>query len=193
MFTGLVADVGRVAAVHQDDDGAVFDVATPLAAELRSGDSVAVNGVCLTASEVNGGGFQAEAMNETLVHSSLGGLDAGAQVNLELPLRAGDRIGGHLVQGHVDAVGEVLRPAPDLWVRTPQELLPYLVKKGSVAVDGCSLTVVDVDGDGFGAAVIPHTAAVTTLGTRRTGDAVNLEADVIAKYVERLLVARTGG
>ena len=156
--------------------------------DAEIGGSIAVNGVCLTVVAADADGWEADVVAETLARSALGVLAPGDPVNLERPVRLADRLGGHLVQGHVDAVGEVVVPAPDLRVAVPaQDGLRYLVPKGSVAVDGVSLTVVDVDRRGFGVAVIPHTAEVTTLGRRRPGDPVNLEFDVIAKYVERLL------
>jgi riboflavin synthase len=158
--------------------------------DLEVGHSLAHNGCCLTVVERGDGWYAVEAVPETLARTTLGHLAPGDPVNLERPLRLADRLGGHLVQGHVDAVGEVESPAPDLAVRTPPELARYLVAKGSVAVDGCSLTVVEATEDGFTAAVVPHTAAVTTLGGRRRGDRVNLEVDVVAKYVERLLEGR---
>jgi riboflavin synthase len=151
------------------------------------GDSIAVNGCCLTVTDVGDGWYAANAVAETLSRTNLGTLAAGDRVNLERPLRLADRLGGHLVQGHVDAAGEVLEPAPDLRVRAPRELLKYIVEKGSITVDGCSLTVVEVGNDWFSVAVIPHTAEVTTLGIRAAGDRVNLEVDVMAKYAERLL------
>jgi riboflavin synthase len=165
-------------------------IETPLAAELQHGDSVAVNGVCLTAAEVGGGSFSADAMNETLARTSLGALDAGAEVNLELPLRAGDRLGGHMVQGHVDALGHVLAASEDgfalrLVIEAPQQVLRYVVEKGSIAVDGVSLTVVEMDERSFTVSLIPETLQRTNLGRAEPGNAVNLEVDVLAKYVEK--------
>ncbi len=148
------------------------------------GGSIAVNGCCLTVADVGDGWWAADVVDETLSRTNLGRLSVGDPVNLERPVRLTDRLGGHLVQGHVDGVGEVVEPAPGLRVRAPVALLRYLVEKGSVAVDGCSLTVVR---DGFTVAVVPHTMDVTTLGGKGPGDAVNLEVDVIAKYVETLL------
>ena len=156
---------------------------------ISVGDSVAVNGCCLTVVEVGEGWWAADAVDETLARTNLGQLRPGDPVNLERPVRLADRLGGHLVQGHVDAVGEVVDPAPDLRVRVPADLLRYVVEKGSVTLDGCSLTVVRPLDDGFTVAIIPHTAAVTTLGRRRPGDGVNVEVDLVAKYVERLLAA----
>jgi riboflavin synthase len=194
MFTGLVADKGTVEAVEQDGPGARLRVRTRLAPELAGGDSIAVNGVCLTAREPDGGSFAADLMAETLERSSLGPLAAGDEVNLELPLRAGDRLGGHVVQGHVDGVGEVERIdeagfARVVRVAAPAEVLRYVVEKGSIAVDGVSLTVAGLAPDAFTVALIPTTLARTTLGFRAPGDTVNIEVDVVAKYVERL----TGG
>jgi riboflavin synthase len=190
MFTGLVADLGRVARIERSGAGARVRIETALAAELQHGDSVAVNGVCLTASEVGGGSFSAEAMNETLARTSLGGLDTGAHVNLELALRAGDRLGGHMVQGHVDALGRVLAAGEDgfarrLVIEAPEDVLRYVVEKGSIAVDGVSLTVAGVDERSFTVSLIPETLERTNLGRAEPGDPVNLEVDVLAKYVEK--------
>jgi riboflavin synthase len=167
-------------------------VRTALAGELAEGDSVAVNGVCLTAIAPDGDGFGADVMRETLRRSSLAEVAPGRRVNIELPLRADARLGGHVVQGHVDGVGSVRAVREDGFARivtiaADPALLRYVVEKGSIAVDGVSLTVVDVLDDGFTVAVIPHTAAVTTLGSKQAGDRVNLEVDVTVKYVERLL------
>lgn len=184
MFTGIVEELG---AVRDRRDGRLSFSARVVLEGLAAGDSVAVNGCCLTVVEVGAGWWEADAVEETLRRTNLGRLRWGDVVNLERPVRLADRLGGHLVQGHVDAVGEVAHPAPDLRVTMPRELVRYVVEKGSIAVDGCSLTVVAALADGFTAAVIPHTAAVTTLGRRRIGDAVNLEVDIVAKYVERLV------
>lgn len=190
MFTGLVADLGRVSEVERSGEGARVRIETALAAELREGDSVAVNGVCLTASEVDGGSFAAEAMNETLARTSLAELDAGARVNLELPLRAGDRLGGHIVQGHVDAVGRIAAVSEDgfahrVRIEAGEEVLRYVVEKGSIAVDGVSLTVAEVGPRSFTVSLIPETLERTTLGRVQPGKRVNLEVDVLAKYVEK--------
>ena len=158
--------------------------------QLAVGDSVAHNGCCLTVVDVGRGWYGVDAVAETLARTNLAELSPGDEVNLERALRVGDRLAGHLVQGHVDAVGEVVDPAPDLRVRMPADLLRYVVAKGSIAVDGCSLTVVEPTEDGFTAAVVPHTAEVTTLGRKLPGASVNLEVDVLAKYVERLLQGR---
>lgn len=195
MFTGLIADLGRVEEVRAGGDGAELSIATPLAAELEAGDSVAVNGVCLTATAVSGGSFRAQAMPETLARSSLGTLQAGSAVNLELALRAGDRLGGHVVQGHVDGTGTVGAVRPEgisrvLDIDVEPELLRYLVEKGSVAVDGVSLTVSALREDGFSVSLIPETLQRTRLGTAREGETVNIEVDVLAKHVERLIGAR---
>ena len=194
MFTGLVEDRGRVGAVGREQDGVRLSVLTPLVAELRRGDSVAVNGVCLTAVEVEAHGFRADVMAETLRRSSLGPLAEGDEVNLELPLRAGDRMGGHVVQGHVDGLGEVEEVREEgfarlVRVRADPALLRYVVAKGSIAVDGVSLTVAEVDDEGFVVSLIPETLERTTLGAAVAGRPVNLEVDVLAKYVEKLLPA----
>lgn len=190
MFTGLVADLGRVSEVERSGEGARVRIETALAAELREGDSVAVNGVCLTAAEVDGGSFAAEAMNETLARTSLAELDAGARVNLELPLRAGDRLGGHIVQGHVDAVARIAAVSEDgfahrVRIEAGEEVLRYVVEKGSIAVDGVSLTVAEVGPRSFTVSLIPETLERTTLGRVQPGKRVNLEVDVLAKYVEK--------
>jgi len=191
MFTGLVEDRGRVSAA-EGAGGLRLTVATRLAAELEPGDSVAVNGVCLTAATVAGGAFTADVMAETARRSSLAALVDGDEVNLELPLRAGDRLGGHIVQGHVDGVGEVEWTEAEGAARvvrliTYPELLRYVVEKGSIAVDGVSLTVASVDDEGFTVSLIPETLARTTLGAAEAGRAVNLEVDMLAKHVEKLL------
>jgi riboflavin synthase len=195
VFTGLIADRGAVRSVSRDEDGATLEIATRLAAELHEGDSIAVNGVCLTASRVNGEGFEAEAMNETLTRSSLGELQAGAPVNLELPLRASDRLGGHIVQGHVDGTGTVGASREEgisrvLEIEVEPGLRRYLVEKGSVALDGVSLTVSALTDDGFAVSLIPETLQRTGLGEAEVGAGVNVEVDVLAKHVERLMGAR---
>ncbi len=184
MFTGIVEELGVVIA---RDGGRFRFGASVVVEDAKVGDSIAVNGCCLTVVEVGDGWWEADAVDETLRRTNLDGLQPGDRVNLERPMRGDARFGGHLVQGHVDAVGEVVDPAPQLRVRMPRELTRYVVEKGSITVDGCSLTVVDAMDDGFTVAVIPHTSAVTTLGGRRPGDRVNLEVDLVAKYVERLL------
>jgi riboflavin synthase len=189
VFTGLVMALGEV----EEVGGGRLRVRAALP-DLEPGDSVAVNGVCLTATEVAGGGFAADVMDETLRRSSLGGLGAGDPVNLELPLRATDRLGGHVVQGHVDGLGEVRAIAPEGFARlvtvaADPGLLRYVVAKGSIAVDGVSLTVAALGDDEFTVSLIPETLQRTTLGRAGVGDAVNLEVDVLAKYVERLVRA----
>jgi riboflavin synthase len=193
VFTGLVAGLGSVEAVDRSDDGVRLTVsADGLAAEVAEGDSVAVNGVCLTAVEVGGGRFAADVMNETLARSSLGDVGVGSRVNLELPLRATDRLGGHVVQGHVDGVGTVADVSDDGFARrvsiaAPAGVLRYVVEKGSIAVDGVSLTVAGIDDRSFTVSLIPETLERTNLGSAERGTTVNLEVDVLAKYVEKLL------
>ena len=192
MFTGLVAALGTVREADRGEDGTRLTVeAGAVAAELAEGDSVAVNGVCLTATAIAGGAFSADVMAETLDRSSLGPLRAGDRVNLELALRAADRLGGHMVQGHVDGVGTVARVAEDGFARlvtvaADPALLRYVVEKGSIAVDGVSLTVATVGDAEFSVSLIPETLERTTLGAAEPGDPVNLEVDVLAKYVEKL-------
>jgi riboflavin synthase len=193
VFTGLVQDLGTVTAVDASDDGVRLAVESGL--ELSEGDSVAVNGVCLTATAVGDGGFRADVMNETLRRSSLAGLEAGSQVNLELPLRAADRLGGHFVQGHVDGVGGVWDFREEGFSRVvtigvPAELMRYVVEKGSITVDGVSLTVSALGDDWLQVSLIPETLERTILGEIGVGQPVNLEVDVLAKYVERLAVLR---
>jgi riboflavin synthase len=191
MFTGIVEELGTVVS----RDGARLRIGARRVLEgARTGDSTAVNGCCLTVvdHDAEAGWWEADVSDETYARTNLGSLEAGDPVNLERPVRLEDRLGGHLVQGHVDAVGEIVAPVPDLRVRMPAELLRYVVEKGSITVDGISLTVVEPLADGFTVAVIPHTAAVTTLGTKGPGAPVNLEVDVIAKYAERLLEGQLG-
>jgi riboflavin synthase len=193
VFTGLVQDLGTVTAVDGSEDGVRLAVRTAL--ELAEGDSVAVNGVCLTATAVADGGFRADVMNETLRRSSLGALEAGSRVNLELPLRAADRLGGHFVQGHVDGVGGVWDFRDEGFSRVvtigvPAELMRYVVEKGSITVDGVSLTVSALGDDWLQVSLIPETLERTILGAIDVGQTVNLEVDVLAKYVERLAVLR---
>jgi riboflavin synthase len=198
MFTGLVQELGSVAAVDQGAGGARVTVDATLAGELSPGDSVAVNGVCLTATTIANGGFSADVMAETLRRSALAGLRAGARVNLELPVRAADRLGGHIVQGHVDGVGEVASVAEEgdsrvVRIACDPALLRYVVEKGSIAVDGISLTVSALHDDGFAVSLIPETLERTTLGAAEAGTRVNLEVDVLAKHVERLMGRTAGG
>jgi riboflavin synthase len=196
VFTGLVADLGSVAALDATSDGVRLRVRTALAAELSDGDSVAVNGVCLTAVAPDAESFGADVMHETLRRSSLAGVAAGTRVNLELPLRADERLGGHVVQGHVDGLGSIAGVREDGFARivaiaADPDLLRYVVEKGSIAVDGISLTVAAVDGDRFEVSLIPETLERTTLGAAAEGSPVNLEVDILAKYVEKLLRSRT--
>jgi riboflavin synthase len=192
VFTGLVADLGTVTAVDATADGVRLAVRTSLAPEISEGDSVAVNGVCLTATSIVDGVFSADVMQESLRRSSLGEVGEGSSVNLELPLRASDRLGGHVVQGHVDGVAFVRSVVEDGFSRVvtfdaPSDLLRYVVEKGSIAVDGVSLTVSAIDGDSFSVSLIPETLERTTLGAAEVGRPVNLEVDVLAKYVEKLV------
>lgn len=202
MFTGIVQDLGTVEAVEETADGVRLRVATPLAGELRPGDSISVNGCCLTAVGESGGGdgvasFQAEVMNESLRRTSLSAAaTAGARVNLELAMAAGDRFGGHIVQGHVDATGRVVETRPDGFSRVvriaPEDpaLLRYVVEKGSITIDGVSLTVSAIDETWIEVSLIPETLERTTLGRVGPGDPVNLEVDVLAKHVEKLLTGK---
>jgi riboflavin synthase len=196
MFTGLIADIGTLTELLRDDAGARLRVSTTLADRLGEGDSIAVNGVCLTASDVRDGSFASDAMGETLMRSSLGELQTGSPVNLELALRAEDRLGGHVVQGHVDATGTVCSVAEDgiarvLEIELDPQLERYLVEKGSVAIDGVSLTVSALHERGFAVSLIPETLRRTTLGGVVRGARVNIEVDVLAKHVERLMGARS--
>ncbi len=192
VFTGLVQDLGKVTVVDTTADGVTLGVRTRLAEEIAEGDSVAVNGVCLTATAIADGHFRAEVMHETLRRSSLAEAAQGSDVNLELALRASDRLGGHIVQGHVDGLGSVRDVREDGFARVvcvaaPAELLRYVVEKGSIAVNGVSLTVVAVGEDWFSVSLIPETLERTTLGAAAAGAQVNLEVDVVAKYVEKLV------
>jgi riboflavin synthase len=188
MFTGIIEELGSIAA----RDGARLRISAKTVLEDAGvGDSTAVNGCCLTIVDFdsNEGWWEADVSDETFARTTLGDLAVGDPVNLERPVRLADRLGGHMVQGHVDAVGEVVLGVPDLQIRMPVELTRYIVEKGSITVDGISLTVVDALVDGFTVAVIPHTTAVTTLGSRPPGSHVNLEVDVTAKYIEKLVAA----
>jgi riboflavin synthase len=192
MFTGLIADLGSVLAVERAGDGATLRIRTTLAAELGVGDSIAVNGVCLTAIHVGSEEFQAQAIRETLERSTLGALSPGDPINLELALRADGRLGGHIVQGHVDGVGTVAELREEGFSRVvaidaDPALLPYVAQKGSIALDGVSLTVSALREGGFEVSLIPETLQRTTLGGAVVGQAVNLEADILAKHVQRLL------
>ena len=193
MFTGLVQDLGEISAVDASGDGVRLTIASRL--ELSEGDSIAVNGVCLTATAVADGHFGADVMHETLRRSSLAEVRAGVRVNLELPLRAADRLGGHFVQGHVDGVGGIWDMRDDGFARVvtvgvPADLMRYVVEKGSIAIDGVSLTVSALGDDWVQVSLIPETLERTILGDVTVGQPVNLEVDVLAKYIERLAVPR---
>ena len=196
MFTGIVRERGRVAAVDGGAQRVRLTVEAPATASaVAVGDSVAVNGVCLTAVEAGNGTLAFDAVPETLARTSLGRLAPGAPVNVEPALRAGDPLGGHVMQGHVDGLAHVRSVEPEgdgrrIWIDASPDLLRYTVEKGSIAVDGVSLTVAALDDAGFAVALIPHTLAETTLGDLETGDETNLEVDVLAKYVERLVTMR---
>jgi riboflavin synthase len=192
LFSGLVADLGRLAEIRHGPEGVRLRVETSLAGEIEAGDSIAVNGTCLTATTVEPDGFTADAMNQTLEMTSLGSLEAGDPLNLELALRAGDRLGGHIVQGHVDGVGEVVSAEPDgfsqrLRVRLGRDLLRFVIPQGSITLEGVSLTVADTADDWIEVALIPETRERTSLGSLEPGRAVNVECDVIARYVERMV------
>ncbi len=192
MFTGIIREVGTVEELRRSEQGARLRVSAGLAAELAAGDSVSVGGACLTVASMSDGAFEAEVANQTLSVTSLGGLVRGASVNLEPPLRAGDPLGGHLVQGHVDGTAEVRTVQADGFARrlrlaAPPELDRFIVEHGSVTVDGVSLTVAALADDGFEVSLIPETLERTTLGELAEGGQVNLEVDVIARYVERLM------
>ena len=196
MFTGLVADLGEITEIERSADGVLLHVASRLAGELSEGDSIAVNGVCLTATRIDGASFTADVMNETLRLSSLAEADAGTPVNLELAMRLEDRLGGHMVQGHVDGVGRIVAAVADgfarrLTIEATPELLRYMVYKGSITVDGVSLTVAGLDDRSFTVSLIPETLERTNLGGAEQGTTVNLEVDVLAKYVERLMPGGT--
>ncbi|MGP4025184.1 riboflavin synthase [Actinomadura sp. 3N407] len=193
MFTGIVEELGEIVGIEPQGDSVKLTVRGPLVTQdAVHGASIAVNGVCLTVVDVKDESFTADAIKETLDKSSLGALETGSKVNLERPVRLSDRLGGHLVQGHVDGVGEIVSREPgERWdvvtVSLPPDLSRYLVEKGSITVDGISLTVVEAGADRFSIALIPTTLALTTLGHKKPGDPVNLEVDVVAKYVERML------
>jgi riboflavin synthase len=192
MFTGLVAEVGELTGIERTDAGARLVVAAELASELAAGDSVAVSGVCLTATELSSGGFAADVMNQTLTLTSLGDLEVGGRVNLEPALRASDRLGGHIVQGHVDGTGEVLDVREDGFARRvrvtlPGDLAKYVIEHGSIALDGVSLTVAGLEEGAVEVSLIPETVERTTLGDLAPGRRVNVEVDQLARYAERLL------
>jgi riboflavin synthase len=196
VFTGIVEELGELLGRQERTDAAGFTISAPLASsDACVGDSIAVNGVCLTVVDVHDGVFSADVIGETLRRSSLGAAQPGDQLNLERAAKLGDRLGGHLVQGHVDGIGTVLsRTAPEdgapwelIWIGMPIGLAHYVVEKGSIAVDGVSLTVIQTGSEEFSVGLIPTTQQLTTLGLRRPGESVNLEVDIIAKYVDRLV------
>jgi riboflavin synthase len=199
MFTGIVEEIGAVESLTREGDAATLRVSCQVVLDgTQVGDSISVSGCCVTVTALGAAAFTADLMGETLDRTALGGLDAGASVNLERALPAGGRIGGHVVQGHVDGVGRVIAVDDrgswtSMRVSLPRPIAPYVAEKGSIAIDGVSLTVTAVDTDAFEVGLIPHTLAVTTLGRAGVGDPVNLEADVIAKYVERLFTYRPEG
>jgi riboflavin synthase len=197
MFTGLIQDVGTIESLDYGAAGARLRIATSLAAEIEPGDSVAVDGACLTATTIDGDGFETEAMNQTLEVTSLVGLEAGGRVNLELAMKASDRLGGHIVQGHVDGVGKVVSIEPDgfasrLRIALDRDLLRYTIDKGSITLDGVSLTIAELGEDWLEVSLIPETLERTTLGEASPGRKLNVECDVIAKHVERLMAPFAG-
>ena len=193
MFTGIIEEIGKVLGIQKGTNSAVLSVqASEITEDVRIGDSVAVNGVCLTVTSISSNGFTADVMHETLNRSSLGNLRIGKPVNLERAMAANGRFGGHIVSGHIDGTGtvsDIRRDDNALWytIKTPLPILRYIIEKGSIAIDGISLTVARVYQDSFSVSIIPHTASFTTLSSRRVGDSVNLENDCIGKYVERLM------
>jgi len=197
MFTGIIEELGSVKALRRSAGSARLTVsASAVLGGTMRGDSICVNGVCLTVVEMGASEFSADVAQETLNVTNLGELHVGQQVNLERALQLSSRIGGHLVTGHVDAVGRIRRKTQEgnswrITIETPGKALRYIIKKGSVAIDGISLTVADIDPSGFSIAMIPHTAKLTTLGTKNNGDSVNLETDIIGKYVEKLVSGRS--
>jgi riboflavin synthase len=197
MFTGIVKEMGRVEAIESSDDGARLRISAGIASELGPGDSVAVNGACLTATTVGEGDFTADVMHQTLSLTTLGELEGSSPVNLELPLRPTDRLGGHVVQGHVDGTATVADLSADgfakrLRLELPEQLLPYVVERGSIAIEGVSLTISDLDDSVVEVSLIPETLERTTLGDLEVGDRVNVECDVLARYVRRQLSADAG-
>jgi riboflavin synthase len=197
VFTGLIQDIGKVESIDAGADGARLRVATTLGSDIGLGDSVAVNGICLTATAADSAGFETEAMNQTLAVTALGGVEAGARVNLELAMQATDRLGGHIVQGHVDGVGEVLAVEDDGFARRvrvalPPEVLRYAVDKGSITLSGVSLTVAELGPEWVEVSLIPETLERTNLGELTPGSNLNVECDIVAKYVERLLAPFAG-
>jgi riboflavin synthase len=197
MFTGLIEDLGTIESLERTGDGAKMRIASRLSGELVLGDSIAVNGCCLTATAISDGGFETEAMNQTLEVTALDGVEEGSRVNLELAMKAGDRLGGHIVQGHVDGVGTVISVEDDGFARRvrvelPQELLRYVVDKGSITLSGVSLTVAELGDSWAEVSLIPETLERTNLGELAPGSKINVECDVVAKYVERLVAPFPG-
>jgi riboflavin synthase len=197
MFTGIVKELGRIESVDRSDDGARLRIRADLASELAEGDSVSVNGACLTATAAGNGAFEADVMHQTLSLTTLGELDSDSPVNLELAVRADDRLGGHVVQGHVDGTGMVTDVTDDgfakrLRIELPSELLPYVVERGSIAIEGVSLTVASLDDPAVEVSLIPETLERTTLGRTEPGDRLNVECDVLARYVRRQLSTDAG-
>jgi riboflavin synthase len=189
MFTGLVEAVGEVVGLERDAAGAILEIDAAIVDELHPGDSIAVNGACLTAREIEGSRFRADVVAETLRRTTLGGLSGGSRVNLELALRMSDRLGGHVVLGHVDGVGEVRarHESGEIEVEIDEDLARYVVEKGSIALDGVSLTVAAIDGTTLTVALIPQTCESTTLGDAAVGRRLNVEVDILAKHLERLV------
>lgn len=198
MFTGIIEELGTVQKMERGSDSCRISImAQKVLEDVKLGDSIAINGVCLTVTNFGREHFSADIMAETLAKTNLKVLGSGQKINLERAARLGDRMGGHLVQGHVDGVGTIaeqqkLGIAKIIRIKAPQEIMDYLVAKGSVAIDGISLTVVDVLPDSFTVSIIPHTAALTTLGFKKAGDTVNLEADIIGRYVEKMMKKSRG-
>lgn len=196
IFTGIIEELGTINRIERGSNSSRINVhADKVLGDVRIGDSIAINGVCLTVTEFSKEHFVADVMAETLEKTNLRNLNAGQRVNLERAVRLGDRMGGHLVQGHVDGVGTIVEQqkldiATLFRIKAPEEVMAYVVKKGSVAIDGISLTVVDTAADSFTVSLIPHTAAMTTLGFKKSGDTVNLESDIIGRYVEKLMSSK---
>lgn len=195
MFTGLIEDIGCITAIKNIGDGIRFSITSEKLTDLKIDDSIAVNGCCLTAVAVNSNVFEVEAVEETLKKTTLGGFSTGTEVNLERAMRLSDRLGGHLVLGHVDGLGRILsieERSTSWWVtvEVPADLERYLIHVGSIAIDGISLTIAELAGNKVSVSIIPHTWSVTTLSKRRAGDEVNIEVDMIGKYVDKLLARK---
>ncbi len=196
IFTGIIEELGTINNIEHGTNSSRINVqASQVLGDVKIGDSIAINGVCLTVTTFDTSHFVADVMAETLAKTNLNELNPGKQVNLERAVRLGDRMGGHLVQGHVDGVGKIIGQekldiATIFRIKAPPEVMAYIVKKGSVAIDGISLTVVEVTADSFTVSLIPHTAAMTTLGFKKPGDTVNLETDIIGRYIEKLIMGK---